>query len=580
MIRSTQFDDIYFSREDGLAETRHVFLNHNNLPVAFAGRDHFTIAETGFGTGLNFLAAWTLFEEHAAPEAVLDFVSFELYPLSPDEIGPALDHWRDAFGDRLDRLVKHYPLRIPGWHRIDFGRVRLTLIFDDVNDAIPRLNVPRGVDAWFLDGFAPAKNPGMWTPVLFDHMARLSHAETTFASFTAAGVVKNGLREVGFSVEKVRGYGYKRDMITGRFNGRERPRHPAKPGRVAIVGGGLAGTACAQVLRSRGIAHTLFEAAPALAGGASGNPGGIFNPRFTAQRTAQSDFYAGAYALAARHLRDLRDVGYSGCGSLHLITDDDKRKRFQSCFETWRWNKAHMKLLSTAEAGGIAGVHLPHDALYLPDSGQVSPQLLCQVWAEGSDLRLNQSFDASMIGDYDAVIYACAAETNEFMPDLPLQSVRGQIIEAQSSLATADLQANLCYSGYIGAARNGRHIIGSTFQKWIASTDLRVEDNVEILDRLQDAVPGMIPGPVTGARAAHRCAAQDRFPVIGTVPETANAFVTTAHGSHGIISALAGAHLVADLIDGSVQSLPTDTVAALSPQRFRDRAARRGQTSA
>ncbi|MDB5490603.1 MAG: 5-methylaminomethyl-2-thiouridine-forming enzyme mnmC [Micavibrio sp.] len=570
------FDDIYFSRESGIDETRHVFLKNNALPESWAQKKQFTIAETGFGTGLNFLVAWAAFEETASPGAVLDYVSFELYPLTAEEIGAALGDWRGAFGDRLDRLVKHYPLRIPGWHRIDFGRVRLTLIFDDVNDAIPRLNIPRGVDAWFLDGFAPSKNPGMWTPVLFSNMARLSHTGTTLASFTAAGLVKNGLREAGFTIEKVRGYGRKRDMITGRFNGSQAQLEPVRPQRVAIIGGGLAGTACAQVLRYRGISHTIFEAAPALAGGASGNPGGIFNPRFTAHRNAQSDFYAGAYALAARTLRETSGVGFAPCGSLHLITDDDKRRRFESCLETWRWPEQHMKLLDAAEASQVAGISLPHSALYLPDSGQVSPHLLCTNWAAGSDVKLNAPFSPDNAGEYDAVIYACAAGASEFMPDLPLQSVRGQIIAAETSPATSALKTNLCYSGYIGAPHEGRHIIGSTFQKWIATTDLREEDNAEILARLNEAVPGMIPGPVAGARAALRCAAQDRFPVIGAVPGTKNSYVTTAHGSHGIVSSLAGAHLIADLMDGGVQSLGGDTIAALSPQRFLDRAQRRG----
>jgi tRNA 5-methylaminomethyl-2-thiouridine biosynthesis bifunctional protein len=573
---SHEFQDIYFSRESGLEETRHVFINHNKLPESWVRCDHFSIAETGFGTGLNFLCAWTLFEETAQADAVLDFVSFELYPLSVDEIRAGLSQWSDAFGGRLERMLAQYPLRIPGWHRIDFGNVRLTLIFDDVNEAIPRVAIPRGVDAWFLDGFAPAKNPGMWTPLLFSNMARLSHAGTTFASFTAAGVVKNGLREAGFTVEKVRGYGHKRDMITGHFNGRERPAGPAQ-GRVAIVGGGLAGTACAAILRQRNIDHTVFEESSSLASGASGNPGGIFNPRFTAHRTAQSDFYAGAFALAARTLRGTPQVGYQGCGSLHLIGDDDKRKRFESCIETWGWNAAHMQLLNAAEASEVAGVPLPHDALYLPDSGQVSPVLLCRKWAEGSDINLNQAFDPAMAQDYESIILACAAGTEKFIPGLPLQSVRGQIIAAKTSPATEGLKTNLCYSGYIGAPREGEHIIGSTFQKWIETTDLREEDNVEILARLNESVPGLVPGEITGARAAMRCAAQDRFPVIGAVPDQTGMYVTTAHGSHGIISALAGAYLIADLMEGGVQSQPADTMTALSPQRFRDRAARRQQ---
>src|SRR5688500_13055850 len=136
--RSAQFDDIYFTADDGLAETRHVFLAGNNLPEAWSNRDRFTIAETGFGTGLNFLETWTRFEKTADSGAILDYVSFELYPWSAKEIRESLSHWSGEFGGRLEKLVRSYPLRIPGWHRVDLGpRVRLTLVFDDVNAALP-----------------------------------------------------------------------------------------------------------------------------------------------------------------------------------------------------------------------------------------------------------------------------------------------------------------------------------------------------------------------------------------------------------------------------------------------------------
>ena len=189
-LRSALFDDIYFSAADGLAETRHTFLAGNDLPAAWDGRPVFTIGETGFGTGLNFLAAWTLFAETARPGQRLHYVSVEKYPLARDDIARALAPWAGLFGGRLGDLLRLYPLRVPGFHRVLFGDgVALTLVFDDVNDALPGLDAPRGVDAWFLDGFAPAKNPDMWTDALFAQMARLSRPGATAASFTAAGTV-------------------------------------------------------------------------------------------------------------------------------------------------------------------------------------------------------------------------------------------------------------------------------------------------------------------------------------------------------------------------------------------------------
>ena len=216
--KSKEFDDVYFSVEDGLAESKFVFLDRNNLPEEWQGRDRFVICETGFGTGLNFLSAWQLFDETTTSEQTLDFISFEKYPLNREEIATYLTPWKNVFGDRLLALLDNYPPLIPGFHTIILNKkITLTLIFDDVNEAIPDLVAD--VDAWFLDGFKPATNPGMWSETLFHNMARLSHSGTRFATFTAAGVVRRGLAAEGFDVEKVRGFGRKRDMTIGVFSG-------------------------------------------------------------------------------------------------------------------------------------------------------------------------------------------------------------------------------------------------------------------------------------------------------------------------------------------------------------------------
>lgn len=574
--RSAQFDDIYFSPEDGLAETRHVFLENNNLPGAWAGRARFTIGETGFGTGLNFLAAWTLFEETATPSAILDYVSFEKYPLSAAEIAQALLCWSGAFGGRLERLVRHYPLRIPGWHRVDFGRVRLTLIFDDVNEALPRVVCPGGIDCWFLDGFAPAKNPQMWTQHVFDHMARLSRGGASVATFTAAGLVKRGLAQAGFSVQKKSGYGRKRDMVTAHFmgGGATAPAQES-PRNIAIIGAGLAGTACAHVLALRGYAPVVFDTAGGIASGASGNPYGIFNPRLSATRSVEADFYMSAYAQIVRSIPPCEISG-----TLHLINDDDKLKRFSSCQKAWGWQEEQMRLVDALEASDLAGVPLSHSALYLGDSAQVSPYDLCHHWVKECEIRLSTHINAHDIDSFDAVILANGMGAKDFIPWLPVHTVRGQIIVAGASEISQNLKKNLCYGGYIGAAHNQSHVIGSTFQKWLSSTDPCEEDTRDIIANLQRFVPGMdinLSG-VASARASLRCSAQDRFPVIGAVPGCGEGvYVSTGHGSHGVVSSLAGAHLIADMIDKSVCSLPIESVTLLSPQRFLDRAIKRGQ---
>lgn len=215
--RSKEFDDVYFSADDGLAESEHVFLDGNRLPRGWQERDRYVICETGFGTGLNFLAAWKRFEDTAGPGQKLDFISFEKYPLDAEEIRLHLHPWAEFFEGYLSRMVQLYPALMPGFHRLALNeRVSLTLVFDDVNIALPRLETR--VDAWFLDGFKPSSNPDMWSEQVFAHMARLSKPGTRLATFTAAGKVRRGLEAVGFAVEKVPGFGRKRDMTVGIFD--------------------------------------------------------------------------------------------------------------------------------------------------------------------------------------------------------------------------------------------------------------------------------------------------------------------------------------------------------------------------
>ncbi len=601
-IYSDRFDDVYFSRDGGLDETRHVFLDGNGLPAAWEGRNRFTIVETGFGTGLNFLAAWQLFEQTAAPGQSLDFISFEKYPLTPEVIRSALVPWRDEFEGRMEKMLALYPVRLPGFHRVNVtDRVSLTLIFDDVNEALPKLVVPGGVNAWFLDGFTPAKNPDMWTDILFQGMAERSAPEARVATFTAAGFVRRGLEAAGFTIQKKPGFGRKRDMSAGYYAGPSRISEKRNlPHRIAIIGGGLAGTACAYVLKERGLEPVLFEASDSLAAGASGNRIGMLNPRLYAQRSAEADFYASSYELAGRVLRGFPDsVEFNPCGSLHLIDSDEKKKRFTAMVEAEIWSSEHMRLVDADEAARIAGVPIAQEALYLPDSGAAYPAALCVAYADGADVRLNTPVSElaqtesgwSVNGEaFDAVILACGAAVKNFTQSswFPVETVRGQVTWIAENVATTGLRCNLCYGGYITPAKNGMHVVGSTFQKWLNHTDLLVEDDEYNLQKLGGVVPALLDdAEITGGRAGLRTASQDRFPLVGAVPDReswrvgdeisfSNLYASVGHGSHGVISTLGAAVFLADMITAGALSLGDSSRAALAPERFLQRWHRKG----
>lgn len=311
--QASDFGDIYFSREDGAAETRHVFLDGNRLGERFSALSSaqaFTIIETGFGTGLNWLCTQALRAEHGH-SGWLHYLSIEKHPLTRADLIRAHACW-PAFAAFASALQEHYPALVPGFHRLVFPQWHstLTLVFADVAAALPRISAQ--ADAWFLDGFAPSRNPQMWTAELYTGMARLSAPGSSFATFTAAGDVRRSLAAAGFAVEKIPGFGKKREMLRGVFNTAPAiknqpekpwlarpPQMPAATEREAlIIGAGIAGAATARALALRGWRVCVLEK-NTVASAASGNPAAVV-ALSTAPRGEALDHFpqqAGVHAL-------------------------------------------------------------------------------------------------------------------------------------------------------------------------------------------------------------------------------------------------------------------------------------------
>lgn len=200
---STQFDDPYFSLEDGAAETAFVFLGGNDLPARFAPNFH--IAELGFGTGLNVLVAWDAWAR-AGLETPLKFTSFEAYPMSRNDMARAHAQF-PSFDGKRDALLA-------AWHEdegvIALDGIALEVVIGDARETLP--DWQGSADAWFLDGFSPAKNPELWSPELMAVVASHTAPNGTAATYTAAGFVRRGLADAGFAVTRSTGYGRKRHM--------------------------------------------------------------------------------------------------------------------------------------------------------------------------------------------------------------------------------------------------------------------------------------------------------------------------------------------------------------------------------
>jgi tRNA 5-methylaminomethyl-2-thiouridine biosynthesis bifunctional protein len=233
---SERFDDHYYSLINGLEESRHVFLRGNALLERWfklSDNATFYIMETGFGSGLNFLATLQLWQNYlkkaskqsSVSKNKLHYISIEAYPLTTVQLTKSLANWAPELPNLTEKLIKYYPSLIAGRHDLTFeaDNVQLTLLFGDVKEQLPLLkrsdyashnDKETGfVDAWFLDGFSPSKNPDMWQSSLYHQMYRLSQDKATVATYTVAGMVRRGLADAGFSIYKKPGFGTKRNML-------------------------------------------------------------------------------------------------------------------------------------------------------------------------------------------------------------------------------------------------------------------------------------------------------------------------------------------------------------------------------
>ncbi|GLS26019.1 bifunctional tRNA (5-methylaminomethyl-2-thiouridine)(34)-methyltransferase MnmD/FAD-dependent 5-carboxymethylaminomethyl-2-thiouridine(34) oxidoreductase MnmC [Marinibactrum halimedae] len=431
---STLFDDVYFSKESGLEETRWVFLHHNRLAERLSELspgDSFVVGETGFGSGLNFLAAWECWQNHAPADAHLHFVSVEKYPLPKKDLFKACALWPEL-SEFSQVLIQHYPRYLAkGFHRLNLSdchrSVTLTLIVDDAISGLKALLANehpafigpfagRAVDAWFLDGFAPAKNPQMWQPELFSTLASLSHSGTTLATFTAAGVVKRGLADAGFTLKKVPGFGRKREMLTAFMT--EPPARPAaetfkqaayssanpipwmdldktstehlstsqyaapKDCTVAIIGAGLAGATTARALAERGFNVDVFEQHAAPGAEASGNPQGVLYTKPSHKEETLAQFNTQALQFAERFYTpfwaDTQQYFGERCGVLHLAHSDKLHQLYEQVAAYYGSHQDLLEWVDANQASRIAGIPLEHAALYFPYAGWLSPPRLCE----------------------------------------------------------------------------------------------------------------------------------------------------------------------------------------------------------
>jgi tRNA 5-methylaminomethyl-2-thiouridine biosynthesis bifunctional protein len=620
-----------------------VFLEQNRLTERFAALPaggRLVIGETGFGTGLNFLCAWQLFEQHAVAGARLHFVSVEKYPLSPADLHRALALWPEL-KPLADQLLTHYVAIHAGFQRVTLanGRVTLTLLIGDALEQLPQLDAQ--IDAWFLDGFAPAKNPDMWTAELFVELARLAAPGSTISTFTSTGWVRRLLNAAGFKMKRTPGIGHKWEILRGEFLGwpaEVTPPTPEKPWfarpapiaterRALVIGAGLAGCATASSLAARGWQVTLLERHAAVAQEASGNPQGVLYLKLSAHGTALSQLIVSGFGYTRRLLETLqRGTDWDACGVLQLAFNTKEAERHAQLAQAFPEDL--LQWLDQPEAQARAGVGLAHGGLYYPEGGWVHPPALCQAQAAQPNIELLNHCQALQLRKVDdqwqaldgerllasapVVVLAGAADIKCFAQsaELPLKRIRGQITRLAETAESRTLATVVCAEGYVAPARLGEHTLGASFDFHnddLTPTTAEHVGNLAMLEEISsDLVARLHIGeqPVENlqGRAAFRCTSPDYLPIVGPLadreafldaysvlskdarqvpdivcPWLEGLYVNSGHGSRGLITAPLSGELLAAWLDNEPLPLPRSVAEACHPNRFALRQLIRGK---
>ncbi len=404
---SEQFNDIYFDSEFGYQQSEEIFINGNGITARLmAATEAFTIAETGFGSGLNLLLTLQAYQKIQQDYdeyndlavrqglaqkklAKLNFISVEKYPLSKAQLLKSL-HALPQLNTFTERLLEQYPStnNIAEFQASFFnGQVSLTVIFDDAAESFSTLKTGRSglVDAWYLDGFSPTKKPDIWSEQLFTQIGRLSKPQASITTFTVAGFVKRHLQQVGFRVEKKSCSGNKNQMLSGIFQqnlnlkkGYQLRPIITKPRHVSIIGGGIASACAALALTKQGIKVTLYCKDNSLAQGGSSNAIGALYPLLHQQADDISLFYQQAFWRAKSVYNNVIEQGFTfphqWCGLLEIAYKESLVKRQQKFSQLATWPKDLIHGVDASKASELASVDLTYGGLFMPNAGWLSPQ--------------------------------------------------------------------------------------------------------------------------------------------------------------------------------------------------------------
>jgi tRNA 5-methylaminomethyl-2-thiouridine biosynthesis bifunctional protein len=575
--RSLRYGDVYFSKDGGLAESRAVFLAGCGLPERWTTRRRLVVGELGFGTGLNIAALLHLWRANQPLGGRLSIFSVEAEPLSADEARHALAAWPEL-ADTAARLVDRWPGRRRGFHRVDLPELAATLdvAVMDADDALQAWDGE--ADAWFLDGFAPAVNPAMWSHELMAKVAARSAPGARAATYTVAGQARRALAAAGWRVERRPGFGAKRERLEAFAAGEAAERSSAL--RVAIIGAGIAGAALARAFRDQGVAARVIEAERAGAG-ASGNPSALVTPRLDAGLGPVAQLHAQALARASQAYDGIAGAVIAR-GVLQLEAGPRDGARFAKIASSDLFEPGAMQPLTAAEASEALGEAAP-PALRLGTALVVDPAAILAAWLPALEIAAVCKIECAegvwrwrgargeTLGEADVVCLAPGAGLAALWDGAPIEPVRGQLSWAEGAASPA-----AAWGAYVAPTRTGL-AFGATHDRGDSAHDLRAGDDARNLAAVEAHLPRLgaaLRGRLAGARASVRATTPDRLPIAGEAAP--GLFILGGFGARGFALAPLLAEHVAARALGLPSPLPARLAEVVSPGRFAERARRRG----
>lgn len=564
---SHQFDDVYFSNQNGLEESRYVFQQGNQLWdrwQVYTGT-HFVIGETGFGTGLNFFAITQLFRQFReqypdSPLKRLFFISFEKYPIHSEKLAKSHQYYPE-FSKLSEQLCNHWNPMITGCQRFHFDEITLDVWFGDIAENLPQLGdyMKNRIDAWFLDGFSPSKNPQMWNDSLYSLLYDYCKPLGTFATFTAASLVRKGLENIGFNVYKRKGYGKKRECLAGSkpyteqinvntpwYLATEAKREYAQD--IAIIGGGIASAFTALSLLQRGAKITLYCEDEAVALNASGNKQGAFYPQLSDDDERNIRFYIHAFLYGQQQLhwaiQQNIEFEHAFCGVALCAYDQKSRTKLDKIIALGLSEKL-FKPLSQTELSEAVGLPLPCEGALIPQGAWLAPRqfvqnLFAYLQQKGVTIKTSQKITAlsqqenswQLINDknssfqHSLVIIANGHNLNAFTQSahIPVYPVRGQVSQIPTSENLRKLKTVLCYDGYLTpiSQTEETHCIGSSHIRDNQERQFSEKEQQENQRKIQQNLAGVswvndVNTSNNQARVGVRCSVRDRIPIVGNV---------------------------------------------------------------